>query len=85
MSAGHSAFQVRALRGRALLDRGLLRLILRWVRQRAFVVLDPSQIPRIDPAVARLASEKNDKARRRVACWRARRAPFRAVSVHRVT
>jgi hypothetical protein len=28
------------------------------MRQRAFVVLDPSKIPRIDPAVARLASEK---------------------------
>jgi hypothetical protein len=36
----------------------LLNSILRWVRQRAFVVLDPCQIARIDPAVARLASEK---------------------------
>jgi hypothetical protein len=28
------------------------------VRQRAFVVLNPYVIPRVDPAVARLASEK---------------------------
>jgi hypothetical protein len=28
------------------------------VRQRAFVILDPYVIPRIDPTVARLASEK---------------------------
>jgi hypothetical protein len=33
-------------------------LILRRVRQRGFVILNPNQIPRIDPAVARLASEK---------------------------
>jgi hypothetical protein len=33
-------------------------LILRRVRQRAFVVLNPYVIPRIDPAVARAASEK---------------------------
>ena len=38
MSTGHSAFQVRARYGVALIDRGLLRLILRGVRQRAFVV-----------------------------------------------
>jgi hypothetical protein len=37
---------------------GLLRLILRRVRQRAFVILNPYVIPRIDPAVARLAPEK---------------------------
>jgi hypothetical protein len=36
----------------------LLRLILRRVRQRAFVILNPYVIPRIDPAVARLAPEK---------------------------
>jgi len=30
---------------------------LRWVRQRAFVILNPYVIPRIDPAVARLAFE----------------------------
>ena len=36
----------------------LLNSILRRVRQRAFVILDPYVIPRIDPAVARLASEK---------------------------
>jgi hypothetical protein len=36
----------------------LLRLILRRVRQRAFVILNPYVIPRIDPAVARLASGK---------------------------
>jgi len=28
------------------------------MRQRAFVILGPHQIPRIDPAVARLAPEK---------------------------
>jgi hypothetical protein len=28
------------------------------MRQRAFVILNPNQIPRIDPAFARLASEK---------------------------
>jgi len=39
MSAGHSAFQVRAHCGAALIDRGLLRLILRGVLQRAFVIL----------------------------------------------
>jgi hypothetical protein len=38
--------------------RSLLRLILRRVRQRAFVILNPYVIPRIDPAVARHASEK---------------------------
>jgi hypothetical protein len=38
MSTGHSAFQVRAHCGVALIGRGLLRLILRGVRQRAFVV-----------------------------------------------
>jgi hypothetical protein len=36
----------------------LLRLILRRVRQRAFVILNPYVIPRIDPAVARLAPEE---------------------------
>ncbi len=36
----------------------LLNSILRRVRQRAFVVLNPYVIPRIDPAVARFASEK---------------------------
>jgi len=43
---------------RANLSRPLLDSILRRVRQRAFVILNPNQIPRIDPAVARLASEK---------------------------
>jgi len=33
-------------------------LILRRVRERAFVILAPHQIPRIDPAAASLASEK---------------------------
>jgi hypothetical protein len=35
-----------------------LRLIGRWVWQRGLVILNPNQIPPIDPAVARLASEK---------------------------
>src|ERR1700682_1285676 len=39
----------------------LLRLILHRVRQRAFVVLNPYVIPRIDPAVARHCIGKNDK------------------------
>ena len=38
MSTGHSAFRVRAHYGAALIGGGLLRLILRGVRQRAFVV-----------------------------------------------
>jgi hypothetical protein len=33
-------------------------LILRGLRHRAVVILDPYVIPRIDPAVARFASEK---------------------------
>jgi hypothetical protein len=36
----------------------LLNSILRGVRQRGLMVLDPNQIPRIDPPAARLASEK---------------------------
>jgi hypothetical protein len=36
----------------------LLNSILRRVRQRAFVILNPYVIPRIDPAAARLTSEK---------------------------
>ena len=32
--------------------------MLRGMRKRAFVVLGPNQIPRVDPAVARLASKK---------------------------
>ena len=38
-------------------EEPLVGLILRGVRQRAFVILNPNQIPRIDPAVAHLASE----------------------------
>jgi hypothetical protein len=66
---GHSAPLVRATprvrlhqtnapRRRADDPVALLRLILRRVRQRAFVILNPYVIPRIDPAVARLASKK---------------------------
>jgi hypothetical protein len=66
---GHSAPLVRATprvrlhqtnapRRRADDPVALLRLILRWVRQRAFVILNPYVIPRIDPAVARLAPKK---------------------------
>ena len=36
----------------------LLRLILRGMRQRAFVIQNPYVISRVDPAVARAASEK---------------------------
>jgi hypothetical protein len=58
MCAGRSAFQSsRAPRGRIDRPCSLLRLILRGVRQRAFVILDPNQIARVDPAVARLSSE----------------------------
>jgi hypothetical protein len=35
----------------------LLRLILRGMRQLALVILNPNHIARVDPAVARLASE----------------------------
>jgi hypothetical protein len=47
-----------APRGRADRSCTLLRLILRGMRQRAFVIFNPYVIPRIDPAVARLAPEK---------------------------
>ncbi len=47
-----------APRGRADDPVALLRLIATRVRQRAFVVFDPSQIAHVDPAAARLASEK---------------------------
>jgi hypothetical protein len=36
----------------------LMRLILRRVRQRTFVIFNPYVVPRIDPTVARLAPEK---------------------------
>ena len=36
----------------------LLRLILHRVRQRPLVILNPYVIPRVDPTVARVASEK---------------------------
>ena len=36
----------------------LLHPVLRGMRQRTFVILNPYVIPRIDPAVARLAPEK---------------------------
>jgi hypothetical protein len=59
MCAGRSAFQSsRAPRGRIDRPYSLLRLILRRVRQRAFVVLDPSQIAHVDPTATRHASEK---------------------------
>src|SRR5450631_140584 len=58
-SAGvHRLHQTNAPRRRADDPVALMRLILRRVWQRTFVVLDPHQIPRIDPAVARHASEK---------------------------
>src|ERR1700730_9132701 len=47
-----------APRGRADRSCTLVRLILRGMRQRAFVIFNPYVIPRIDPAVARLAPEK---------------------------
>ena len=47
-----------APRGRADRPCGLSRLILRGMRQLALVILNPNQIPRIDPAVARLAPKK---------------------------
>ena len=47
-----------APRARADDPVALLRLILRRVRQRAFVILNPYVIPRVDPAVARAASKK---------------------------
>jgi hypothetical protein len=46
MSTGHSAFQVRAHCGAALIDRRLLRWILRGVRQRAFVVCRQAVAPK---------------------------------------
>ena len=47
-----------APRARADDPAALLSLILRGMRQRAFVIFNPHVIPRVDPAVARLASEK---------------------------
>ena len=47
-----------APRARADRPRNLLSLILRRMRQRAFVILNPDQIARVEIAAARLASEK---------------------------
>ena len=46
MSTGHSAFQVRAHCGAALTGGGLLRLILRGMRQRAFAVCRQAVAPK---------------------------------------
>src|SRR5258708_32290634 len=48
----------RALRGRADRRCSLLRLILRRVRQGAFVIINPYVISGIDPAVTRFASDE---------------------------
>jgi hypothetical protein len=78
----HSAFQVRAHYEAALIDRGLLRLILRRVRQRSFVVLNPCQIAPVDKSRDNSCIENNAQLHRRVACRRVRRALFRVTSVH---
>jgi hypothetical protein len=43
----------------------LMRLILRRVWQRTFVIFNPYVVPRVDPAVARLASKKNSTSQTR--------------------
>src|SRR5712664_940645 len=48
----------RAPRARADHPVALLSLILRRVRQRAFVIQDPYVIPRVEIAAANVASEK---------------------------
>jgi|SRR5450631_75571 hypothetical protein len=58
MNAGQWPTKFDGATRRANRPCSLLRLILRGMRQRAFVVFDPHQMPHIDPAVARLASEK---------------------------
>ena len=54
----HRAHRTHTHMGRADDPMMLLHLILRGVRQRGLVILNPYVIPRIDPTVARLASEK---------------------------
>jgi hypothetical protein len=54
----HRLHRTNAPRRRADDPVALLRLILCRVRQRTFVILNPYVIPRIDPAVTRLALEK---------------------------
>ena|ERR1700681_2454781 len=55
---GAPLHQTNAPRRRADDPVALMRLILRRVRQRTFVIFNPYVIPRIDPAIARLAPEK---------------------------
>jgi hypothetical protein len=58
----------------------LLRTSLRQVRHRAFVILNPHQIARLDKAAANLATEKMiDQPHARAACRRARQGPPRAL------
>jgi hypothetical protein len=75
MSTGHSAFQVRAHYEVALIDRGLLRLILRGVRQRAFAVCRQAVAPkRVDMSgninLRNLAVRSRGKIRHHVALKR---------------
>ena len=72
MSTGHSALQVRAHDGAALIGGGLLRLILRGVRQRAFVVCRQAVAPeRVDMSgninLRNLAVRSRGKKRHHVA------------------
>ena len=58
MCAGRSTFQSSPHHEAALIDRtALLRLILRRVRQRAFVIFDPPQLAQVEIAAARHTSE----------------------------
>jgi hypothetical protein len=76
------AFQIRSHYEAALIDRGLLRLILRRVRPRAFVILNPCRIAPVDKSRENSCIENNAQLHRRVACQRVRRALSRVASVH---
>jgi hypothetical protein len=65
-SAGvHRLHQTNAPRRRSDDPVALMRLILRRVWQRTFVIFNPYVVPRVDPAVARLASKKNSTSQTR--------------------
>src|SRR5260370_42619350 len=57
-TVAHRPHRINAHTGRADRPCSLLSLIARGVRQRAFVVLYPCQIARVEITAARLASEK---------------------------
>jgi hypothetical protein len=74
---------MRRARARADDPVALLSLILRGVRQRAFVIFKPNQIPRIEITAARLASEEMFGVGDPLPIGALAPGPSRAVSVHR--